>query len=255
MSRIENYADFRRQELLDFAQRAFLERGYDNVSLNDLIIGAGISKGVFYHYFSSKEELIAALAERYAAQALAQVGNVLHDESLLAVDRLNAFLERGWQNKIETARSAWALFGIMYRPENQLLFQRITAAIAASFVPTLTAIIRKGVEDNSFHTDDPEGAAELFLQLASSTQSIVAKVVADDDWTLLDETIETLEKRIRVYEIALNAVLGIPDHTVQLSKPGYVRAIMTACKNESRRAMRKKQSPRSNKPSRSAQQP
>ena len=39
------------------AFRLFLEKGYDKVSMNELVRVSGMSKGAFYHYFTSKEEL------------------------------------------------------------------------------------------------------------------------------------------------------------------------------------------------------
>jgi len=35
----------------------FMERGYADVSLNDILKPIGITKGGFYHYFKSKDEL------------------------------------------------------------------------------------------------------------------------------------------------------------------------------------------------------
>ena len=64
----------RREELLDCAQALFLARGYDNTTINDVIARAGVSKGAFYHYFTSKEAMLEALAERFARRSLEQLG-------------------------------------------------------------------------------------------------------------------------------------------------------------------------------------
>lgn len=63
----------------------FVQRGYDKVSLNDLIADAGVSKGAFYHWFPSKEALIAALAERSANEQRAAVENALAVDRILGV--------------------------------------------------------------------------------------------------------------------------------------------------------------------------
>ncbi|MBI1843347.1 MAG: TetR/AcrR family transcriptional regulator [Actinobacteria bacterium] len=47
----------RRRQLLDFAAERFATRGYHSTSVTDIIEGVGVGKGVFYWYFSSKEEL------------------------------------------------------------------------------------------------------------------------------------------------------------------------------------------------------
>lgn len=47
----------RRAQLLAFATREFAEKGYHPTSVADIVDGLGVGKGVFYWYFSSKEEL------------------------------------------------------------------------------------------------------------------------------------------------------------------------------------------------------
>jgi AcrR family transcriptional regulator len=60
--RLEN--DQRRAQLLELAKRAFSDRAYDDVSIDDLAKVAGISKGLLYHYFPTKRDLyIAGLRE------------------------------------------------------------------------------------------------------------------------------------------------------------------------------------------------
>jgi TetR/AcrR family transcriptional regulator, transcriptional repressor for nem operon len=47
------------------AFRLFLEKGYDKVSMNELVRVSGLSKGAFYHYFTSKEELFREAITTY----------------------------------------------------------------------------------------------------------------------------------------------------------------------------------------------
>lgn len=51
----------KRNELMESALRMFLNDGYENVSVDDIIAATGTSKGTFYHYFSSKEEIIGEI--------------------------------------------------------------------------------------------------------------------------------------------------------------------------------------------------
>lgn len=48
----------RRSQLMDFAARRFAENGYHPTSVAEIVQGMGVGKGVFYWYFSSKEELL-----------------------------------------------------------------------------------------------------------------------------------------------------------------------------------------------------
>ncbi|WP_199620177.1 FAD-dependent oxidoreductase [Paenibacillus alkalitolerans] len=51
----------KRQLVIDTAIRLFAEKGYEQVSVDEIIAISGISKGTFYHYFSSKEDLLHEL--------------------------------------------------------------------------------------------------------------------------------------------------------------------------------------------------
>jgi AcrR family transcriptional regulator len=51
----------RRDQLLESAARLFAERGYHPTSVSDIVASLGVGKGVFYWYFSSKEELFAEI--------------------------------------------------------------------------------------------------------------------------------------------------------------------------------------------------
>jgi AcrR family transcriptional regulator len=77
MPRVIKHPDIRRAELLDRASRLFVQHGYENVSLNDLIADAGVSKGAFYHWFPSKDALITAVTERSVDEGIAAVEDAL----------------------------------------------------------------------------------------------------------------------------------------------------------------------------------
>src|SRR5579862_8955077 len=51
----------RRRQLMDFAARRFAENGYHPTSVAEIVDGMGVGKGVFYWYFSSKEELFGEI--------------------------------------------------------------------------------------------------------------------------------------------------------------------------------------------------
>ncbi|WP_322041863.1 helix-turn-helix domain-containing protein [Paraburkholderia sp. J67] len=57
-----------RQKILDSASRLFRERGYDAVTVADVMNAAGLTHGGFYGYFKSKDELIAQTLEHVLGQ-------------------------------------------------------------------------------------------------------------------------------------------------------------------------------------------
>jgi TetR/AcrR family transcriptional regulator, cholesterol catabolism regulator len=101
MPPVIRHPDVRRGEMLDRALALFLQRGCDNVCLNDAIADAGVSKGAFYHWFPSKDALIAALVQRSAHDGVAAVEDVLTACGGSALDRLNALLHAGFNFKVK----------------------------------------------------------------------------------------------------------------------------------------------------------
>lgn len=54
-----------RERIAEAAWRLFDEKGYENVSVDEIIAATGTSKGAFYHYFSAKDELLSALPDKF----------------------------------------------------------------------------------------------------------------------------------------------------------------------------------------------
>ena len=59
-------ADARRDELLRIALRLFAERGFEGTTIADIATATGTAHGLVYHYFSSKNELLLAVLERFS---------------------------------------------------------------------------------------------------------------------------------------------------------------------------------------------
>jgi AcrR family transcriptional regulator len=87
--RLDN--DARRAQLLALARRAFADRSYDEVSIDDLAREAKISKGLLYHYFPTKRDLYVAGLREIADELVARVAAV--PSTLAPLPRVRAGLE------------------------------------------------------------------------------------------------------------------------------------------------------------------
>src|SRR3989442_1797035 len=54
-------AEERREQILDAALRVFSEKGFAGASIRDIAREAGITEGLIYHYFESKDQLTEAV--------------------------------------------------------------------------------------------------------------------------------------------------------------------------------------------------
>ena len=65
------------------AWQLFHEKGYSETTIDDIIAASGTSKGSFYHYYSSKDELLSSLSELFDAK---------YEEVMLTLDpQMNSF--------------------------------------------------------------------------------------------------------------------------------------------------------------------
>ena len=59
------YPELTVEKILDVAQKLFLEQGYEQTTIQDIVNNlGGMTKGAVYHHFKSKEEIINALADK-----------------------------------------------------------------------------------------------------------------------------------------------------------------------------------------------
>jgi TetR/AcrR family transcriptional regulator, cholesterol catabolism regulator len=229
MPRVVKHPDIRRAELLERAAGLFLRDGYDNVSLNDLIADAGVSKGAFYHWFPSKDALIAALAERSAQEAFAGVEDAVAACGGDALTRLNAALRAGFDVNMKMGGpEQLAAMVSLLRPDNAHLYGRILAVEQALFRPLLTRLISDGVAEGVFDTFDPEGVADMIYALAARTNSNVLEVLQAADEPARENAIDRLATRFRLHGLAIDRTLGLPDGSIATLTRAQVEAMLAA---------------------------
>lgn len=228
MPRVVKHPDDRRNQLLDCAQALFFERGYERTTINDVIAQAGISKGGFYHHFTAKDDLLEALAVRLAQDSVTRFKDVVEAPGLDPLTRLNAFLERARQIKLEDAPKLRATFDALFRPENIVLYHRINATVIPVVVPVLTRIIAQGQAEGVFDVPDPGTAAEIVLRLSASSHDVMAQAISASGTADATAAIAALDRHLRFQGIAIDRILGLPDGSITYVEDGFVQAFMSA---------------------------
>ena len=65
-NRRQEQAEARREQLLSVALELFAEKGFRGTTIKEIAQGAGITEGLIYHYFPSKNAMLRAVLERFA---------------------------------------------------------------------------------------------------------------------------------------------------------------------------------------------
>jgi AcrR family transcriptional regulator len=219
----------RRAELIDCAQRLFLLKGYERTTINDVIEATSLSKGAFYHHFRAKEDLLEAIAARFARQAVDQTADVQADTSLDALQRLNLMLAMTREWKGANLPALRAMFTTLLRPDNAVLYHRIVGAVFQAMAPTLTAVIEAGRAEGTFDVADATIAAEALLWLGEGRRRLVVQAMATAEAGDVDAATGLLMRRLRAEEAMIDRILALPPGSIQLAgSDDYIRALVVA---------------------------
>ncbi|WP_319567149.1 acrylate utilization transcriptional regulator AcuR [Cohaesibacter marisflavi] len=82
-----------RKDLIRVGLVCLTERGFTDVSVDEILKASGKTKGTFYHHFKSKADYGEALIEAYNAYFAAKLQSCFSDESLSPLDRLRKFVD------------------------------------------------------------------------------------------------------------------------------------------------------------------
>ncbi len=180
MARIVNPEEYqlRRNKILESAQRLIYTRGYEGMSIQDILADQQISKGAFYHYFPSKQALLKALFEQMAHQVLQLMAPITQHNSLSAADKLRRVFDVALHWKTERKEVLLSLVSVWYADENAALRQKAQAALLPIIAPKLTQIVRQGIREGVFHNDFPDHVSGImFSILQNFGDSLVALIV------------------------------------------------------------------------------
>jgi AcrR family transcriptional regulator len=219
----------RRAELLDCAQRLFLAKGYERTTINDVIAATGLSKGAFYHHFRAKEDLLEAIAARFADQAVASAREVWDDDSLDALGRLNRLLAMNRQWKAENIRQLSAMLSVLLRPESATLYHRIVGAVSEAVAPTFSDIISSGVREGVFDVTDVALTAEALLGVAEGRRLLVVAAMQVAQHGDIDQASAMIMGRVRAEEAMMDRLLGLPPGSIDLAgSEAFTRSLIVA---------------------------
>jgi AcrR family transcriptional regulator len=214
MTRIIKAPDVRRSEILDVTQRLFYLKGYEQTSIQDIITEIGIAKGTFYHYFSSKQDLLDAMIERMIEQTLQTVEPIVNDDQLNALEKFTQFFAYIESWKIENKTFLLEVLKVWHKDENAIFRQKMGVETTRAVAPVLAKIIKQGVVEGIFVTDYPEDLAEVILQIGQPLSETATELLLNVEQD--DHTLEIITRKVIVYERAIERVLGAPPNSLKL---------------------------------------
>ena len=148
--RFKRRKEDRPAEIAEAAFHAFAENGYDATRVDDVARRAGVSKGLLYLYFKTKEELLKAVIKRYITPKIEALRSSVESSNLSAEDFLRGpFLEFAKQIPNSPAKILIRLV-VSEGHKHPNLVAYYWENVVSQGLGTLTQVIDKGVREGDF---------------------------------------------------------------------------------------------------------
>ncbi len=226
MGRKSKAHEERRAEILDGAWALFTSRGYEGTTVAAIIDKLNISKGTFYHYFTSKEQVLDGITDRLAAEPLAELMPVVEDNTLAAGPKLNRFFEVSRRSRLRRIDAVIDVARVLYRQENLIVRQKIAERLVVLTLPALQSIIEQGIDEGCFAVTDA-GEAALFLWHLSNTFADLQMRTLLGPGSIEQKTQEMV-RRAKFALPALDRVLGAPEGTIDRPSTAQLKQFVRA---------------------------
>ena len=216
MPRVVKEHDYaaRRNEILDVARQLVYTKGYEQMSIQDILDALKISKGAFYHYFNSKQSLLDGLIEQMLDDADQVLRPILESKDLPAIEKMRRYLDTGGRWKVSQKAFMLGLLRIWHTDSNVLMRQKQEAAAMKRIAPMLAEIIRQGIAEGAFTTKYPDEFGSMIVGLSRGFEDKIAGLLLAEKPP--PDALEQLEAALGAYSESMERILGAPDGSLPL---------------------------------------
>ena len=150
------------EKIIDTSTKLFIEKGYEQTSIQDILDALNLSKGGLYHHFKSKEEILEVVMQK-RAQSISEMLDALirNTQAKNAKEKLQKIL-----HYLLTDKETHMLDTILVsQVKNPYFVVNGLQNCVTKDAPTICKLIEEGIEDGSLQTPQPKLCAEIFLLL------------------------------------------------------------------------------------------
>lgn len=173
-------------KILDAFQQLLDKKSVQNISVSEIAQTAGIGKGSIYYYFPSKDAILQALIQRNYEKPL-ETAKLLATKTEISPFIRMAMIFQACRNSRDEFKKQDCPVGPENAQADTFLHHQYLTYLINELKPTLTQIIKQGIEAGDIHFDYPAALAEIVL--------IVLTVKLDN--TLVPSTSEEILETIR----------------------------------------------------------
>ena len=223
-----------RGNILAAAQALVNSVGFEAMTVQDVTESAGISKGAFYHYFSSKHALLDGLVEGMHAQVHGLLDPIVYDGQMDALTKLTMLFRASIQWKREQMPFILGILRVWYADSNAIVRYKAADRSIEIMAPLLTQIVRQGIEEGTLHPEHPEQVACVLVALLQGMSDALARALLAG--SQVAEEVESTIATVGAFTTAFEQLLGAPKGSIQVMEPETIREYAALIAGERRDA-------------------
>jgi AcrR family transcriptional regulator len=211
----------RREAFVDAALRLIQQKGYEQMSVQDVLDAVSASRGAFYHYFDSKDALLEAVLERMSDVVLAGQAPLVNDPNVPALEKLERLFAgiAQWKNRRKELMTA--LLRVWLSDDNAIVREKFRKAMVLRMVPLLGAIIRQGKAEGVFAVSSPEHAARSVWSLMQGAQEVAGELLLARQANVVP--FEAVEATFAAYAEGFERIVGVPPGSIHVVDDATLR--------------------------------
>lgn len=210
----------RRDAFIDVAQSLIQTRGYEQMTVQDLLDRVDASRGAFYHYFDSKEALLAAVIERFVDQALVSIAPIVADPTCSAPEKLASVFAGIGSFKSQRKEFLIGLLEIWLSDHNAVVRERFRREAAQRLAPLLETVIAQGIEEGSFSAASAPHAARVFVTLLLGLNEVATRLFLDRQGGRIG--FDEVQLSFAGFSEAFERILGARPGSLQMVDPSIL---------------------------------
>ncbi len=170
-------------DILDAAVAEFVEKGYENTSMDSIAARAGLTKGGLYYHFAGKDDVLIRANERFMEPVLAMMDEAA--KKALASEALGGYITRYlayWSGHVQELSF---IFLSMAKALSDPALGGMYRGYTSPMISFLESLYRRGIDSGEFKSVDPAAAA---VALMAALDGIIGYLVMDTDLPLKETT-------------------------------------------------------------------
>lgn len=151
----------RKQELLNIAYQMFIQKGYEETSIDEIIAEAHIAKGTYYYHFPSKEATLEAVIDMMINNEVQRAQEILSAPISVPQKLIGVITSlRPEQNESNIADT-------LNKKENIMMHEKVSRRIIDEAVPLLAQVVSEGIAQGVFACNHIEERVRMILIMSN----------------------------------------------------------------------------------------